>query len=71
MTLELDGVPMLLGFEPTGALDWAIAVGLGVVTAGVHTLALKLSTYPAEGVAWGIYGAEVWSESNEQVRLDP
>ena len=71
LTLELDGVPMLLGFEPTGALDWAIAVGLGVVTAGVHTLALKLSTYPAEGVAWGIYGAEVWSESNEQVRLDP
>ena len=72
LTLELDGIAMPLGFEPSQDRNsWSIVVGLGVVTAGLHTLALKLATYPPNGVAWSIYGAEVWSDANEQVRLDP
>lgn len=72
LQLEIDGVVTPFGFEPSqDASSWSIVAGLGLVTAGIHTLALNFVGTYIDGLSWAIYGAEVWNEENEQVRLDP
>ncbi len=72
LQLEIDGVVTPFGFEPSqDASSWSIVAGLGLVTAGIHTLALNFVGTYVDGLSWSIYGAEVWSEDNQQVRLDP
>ena len=70
LQLEIDGLSTPYGLEPS--LDpeyWMITAGLGLVSAGNHTLALRLIELNAD--FWTVTGAEVWANNGEQIRLSP
>ena len=72
LSIQLNGRPLAFGFEPVNQVDgFMITAGLGLVPAGVHTLALSVSLFELDGETWTITGAEVWSNDNEQFRLPP
>jgi hypothetical protein len=70
LSVELDGLPLQWGVEPSADPDvFLITAGLGLLTAGPHTLAIVLTAFRSNGELWQVIGAEVWPNNNEQLRL--
>jgi len=70
--LEIDGLDTpyeVVQSQDPGA--WSIFAGLGKMLAGVHTLALRLGSYSAEGESWTVEGAEVWHSGGDQMTPPP
>jgi len=72
LQLELDGIVTEHSFLASqDASAWVLTAELPSVGAGLHTLALNFVGSYVDGLSWSIYGAEVWSADNQQLRLDP
>ena len=69
--LELNGVATAHSFLASQDRNaWVITAELSSVAAGLHTLALNFTGAYINGLCWSVYGAEVWSADNDQVRLN-